>query len=254
MLKDTLAEAGVPENQWKLLLELPYRMVTALKEREDCDHDGDRASRKAHGVGKISVRGEMKESHTDVRANNKEGNRTKDAKNNGKSNSNDSNKRNDDRAHNVDIAVLGLRDQVIASRYNKPEALDHFIYKNNLKPKRVIFIDDNSDNVMNMLNHYIARVITDQERKKKEEETETKEGGRKIGRAKTDNYEKVDSRTTEVKSNPRSTTRVSPAKSTSFGIPTATICSIWCQPVDRDEHFNVHLRKLLCEIAKRNTG
>eukprot|EP00457_Paulinella_chromatophora_P002473 gb/GEZN01002478.1/.p1 GENE.gb/GEZN01002478.1/~~gb/GEZN01002478.1/.p1 ORF type:complete len:617 (-),score=114.49 gb/GEZN01002478.1/:539-2389(-) len=56
----------------------------------------------------------------------------------------------------VKLAHLG---NTIASRHNKPEALELFMELRGLKPSTIFFVDDNSDNVFNVFTHFAQREI-----------------------------------------------------------------------------------------------
>eukprot|EP00808_Paulinella_micropora_P004892 g27156.t1 len=60
----------------------------------------------------------------------------------------------------VKLAHLG---NIIASRHNKPEALELFMELRGIKPKTIIFVDDNSDNVYNVFAHFAQKEIAKEE-------------------------------------------------------------------------------------------
>jgi len=52
--------------------------------------------------------------------------------------------------HEYEGVKIGRLGRFLSSKYNKPEALDMYIQQENLDPELLLFIDDNSDNVMKM--------------------------------------------------------------------------------------------------------
>jgi len=61
---------------------------------------------------------------------------------------------------------LATRGNTISARYNKAEAFNYFLERENLQPKRIVFVDDNSDNVFSMFMYWAKRQL------KKEDITE----------------------------------------------------------------------------------
>lgn len=53
-----------------------------------------------------------------------------------------------------DGVQLAYDRRIFASRYNKAEALECYIAENNVNPGLIAFVDDNSNNVMNVFLHF----------------------------------------------------------------------------------------------------
>jgi len=56
--------------------------------------------------------------------------------------------------HTIQDVQIAMLDTLLASRYNKAQAIDLFARHNNLKPSCIVFVDDNVDNAFNVFLHY----------------------------------------------------------------------------------------------------
>jgi len=54
---------------------------------------------------------------------------------------------------------LARRGNTVCARYNKAEAFKWFLEHKKIKPKRLIFVDDNSDNVYSMFMHWSKKLL-----------------------------------------------------------------------------------------------